>query len=190
VAAAPPAGLVWKAGGIVLLGIFAFKKRSLFAGMAQFFCAMGDVLLELVFVAGLAAFAIGHLFFIFAFLEWGRILGPNKRDYPLAVLVVLVSAGLLVWLLPGMGDLMAPALAYQAIITLMVAMAFAMKAPMIARLGAVVFMVSDTLIAAEKFGGAQVLPGSVWITYAAAQIMLAWGLSRIAPYRDRARAAA
>jgi hypothetical protein len=30
-------------------------------------------------------------------------------------------------------------------------------------------------------------PGSVWITYAAAQIIMAWGLSRISPYRDRAK---
>jgi hypothetical protein len=59
------------------------------------------------------------------------------------------------------------------------------KSPMLARLGAVVFMLSDTLIAIGKFTTTDVPPGSVWITYAGAQIMIAWGLSRIAPYRDR-----
>ena len=54
------------------------------------------------------------------------------------------------------------------------------------RLGAVIFMISDTLIAAEKFANVDVFPGAVWITYAGAQIMMAWGMSRVGPYRDRA----
>ena len=68
----------------------------------------------------------------------------------------------------------------------MVATAFIVKAPMLARLGAVIFMISDTLIAAGKFADIAAPPGSVCITYAAAQIMMAWGMSRVAPYRDRA----
>jgi uncharacterized membrane protein YhhN len=186
VSLAPPGGLVWKAAGIVLLGLYALSQRAWLAGAALLFCAAGDVLLELVFVAGMGAFAVGHIFYVLAFLEWGRILGPNKRDFPIAVLVVIVSLGLLGWLLPGMGDLLIPALIYQAIITTMVATAFVVKAPMLARLGAVIFMISDTLIAAEKFAGVDVFPGAVWITYAGAQIMMAWGMSRVAPYRDRA----
>jgi uncharacterized membrane protein YhhN len=186
VSLAPPGGLVWKAAGIVLLGLYALSQRAWLAGAALLFCAAGDVLLELVFVAGMGAFAVGHVFYVLAFLEWGRILGPNKRDFPITVLVVIVSLGLLGWLLPGMGDLLIPALIYQAIITTMVATAFVVKAPMLARLGAVIFMISDTLIAAEKFAGVDVFPGAVWITYAGAQIMMAWGMSRVAPYRDRA----
>ena len=186
VALAHPGGLVWKAAGIVLLGLYALSQRAWLAGAALLFCATGDVLLELVFVAGMGAFAIGHIFYVLAFLEWGRILGPNKRDHPVAVLVVIVSLILLSWLLPGMGDLLVPALIYQAIITTMVATAFVVKAPMLARLGAVIFMISDTLIAAEKFAKVDVFPGAVWITYAGAQIMMAWGMSRVGPYRDRA----
>jgi len=186
VSLAPPGGLVWKAAGIVLLGLYALSQRAWLAGAALLFCAAGDVLLELVFVAGMGAFAVGHIFYVLAFLEWGRILGPNKRDFPITVLVVIVSLGLLGWLLPGMGDLLIPALIYQAIITTMIATAFVVKAPMLARLGAVIFMISDTLIAAEKFAGVDVFPGAVWITYAGAQIMMAWGMSRVAPYRDRA----
>lgn len=186
VSLAPPGGLVWKAAGIVLLGLYALSQRAWLAGAALLFCAAGDVLLELVFVAGMGAFAVGHIFYVLAFLEWGRILGPNKRDFPIAVLVVIVSLGLLGWLLPGMGDLLIPALIYQGIITTMVATAFVVKAPMLARLGAMIFMISDTLIAAEKFAGVDVFPGAVWITYAGAQIMMAWGMSRVAPYRDRA----
>ncbi len=182
-----PWGLVWKASGIVLLGLYALSQRAWIAGAALLACAAGDVLLEIVFVAGMAAFAVGHLLYIACFVQWGRVLGLNKRDYPVAGVVVLVSIGLMAWFLPGMGDLLIPGLIYQVIITTMVAAAFVVKAPMLARLGAVMFMLSDSLIAVGKFTTMGVPPGSVWITYAAAQIMMAWGLSRIAPYRDRAK---
>lgn len=184
---AQPWGLVWKAAGIVLLAVYALSMRAWIAGLGLLFCAAGDVLLEIYFQAGMAAFAVGHLFYIFAFLEWGRIMGPNKRDFPMAVIVALISLGLMAWFYPGMGDLLIPALLYQVIITVMVATAFTVKAPMLARLGAVMFMISDTLIALGLFTDLKAPPGSVWITYAGAQIMIAWGMSRIAPFRDRAR---
>jgi uncharacterized membrane protein YhhN len=184
---AQPWGLAWKASGIVLLGLYALSQRAWLAGVALLLCATGDVLLEIVFEAGMAAFALGHIVYIFCFLEWGRVLGPNKRDYPVAGIVLVASLILLVWFFPGLGGLMIPALIYQAVITVMVATAMVVKAPMIARLGAVMFMVSDTLIAIGKFTDIDPPAGSVWITYAGAQIMIAWGLSRIAPYRDRAR---
>ena len=187
---APPWGLAWKASGIILLGVYALSQRAWLAALALFLCATGDVLLEIYFVAGMAAFALGHVVYVLCFLEWGRVHGPNKRDRPVAGLVVLVSLAMLGWLTPGMGDLLIPALIYQLIITTMVATAMVVKAPMLARLGAVVFMLSDTLIAIGKFTTTDVPPGSVWITYAGAQIMIAWGLSRIAPYRDRANSRA
>ena len=183
---AQPWGLVWKASGIVLLGLYALSQRAWLAGLALLLCATGDVLLEIVFVAGMAAFALGHIVYIFCFLEWGRVLGANRRDYPAAGIVIIASLLLMGWFFPGLGELMIPALIYQLIITTMVATALVVKAPMMARLGAVMFMISDTLIAVGKFTDVGVPPGSVWITYAGAQIMIAWGLSRIAPYRDRA----
>lgn len=184
---AQPWGLVWKAAGIVLLGLYAFWMRAWIAGLGLLFCALGDVLLEIVFVYGMAAFAVGHLFYIIAFAEWGRLLGLNRRDFPMAVIVALVSLGLMAWFYPGMGGLLVPALLYQVIITVMVAAGFIVKAPMLARLGAVMFMLSDTLIALGLFADLDAPPGSVWITYAGAQIMIAWGMSRIAPVRDHAR---
>ena len=184
---AQPWGLVWKAAGIVLLGLYALSQRAWLAGLALLLCATGDVLLEIVFVAGMAAFALGHIVYIFCFLEWGRTLGANKRDYPAAGIIIVISLLLMAWFFPGLGELMIPALIYQLIITTMVATALVVKAPMLARLGAVLFMISDTLIAVGKFTDVGVPPGSVWITYAGAQIMIAWGLSLIAPYRDRAK---
>lgn len=184
----PPLGLAWKASGIVLLGLYALSQRAWLAALALFLCATGDVLLELNFIAGMAAFALGHIVYILCFLEWGRVLGPNKRDYPVAIIIVVISLAMLGWFFPGLGGMMIPVLIYQAIITIMVCTAMIVKAPMLARLGAVIFMLSDTLIAVGRFTDINPPIGSVWITYAGAQIMIAWGLSRIAPYKDRAAA--
>lgn len=69
-------------------------------------------------------------------------------------------------------------MAYSVIISIMVIAALMSKAPLMAKLGAVIFMASDTLIAVGMFAKQLVPVGSVWITHAAAQIMLAWSLSR------------
>jgi uncharacterized membrane protein YhhN len=174
---AQPLGPLWKCAGIVLLGLYALMSGARLAAFGFFFSAAGDVLLELegLFVGGMAAFGLAHVFYAAVFIGIIRRDGPNKGAWPLAVLVLAVSAALGAWLAPGMAELTAPALAYQLIISAMVVSAMLSKAPLIARIGAVVFMLSDTLIAIGMFRGIDVIPGSVWITYAAAQIMLAWG---------------
>jgi uncharacterized membrane protein YhhN len=129
----------------------------------------------------MAAFGMAHLCYLAAFAGWIRSEGINRKAWPWAVLVVAVSAGLGVWFMPGMGDLLGPALAYQLIISGMVITAVLSKAPLGARLGAVAFMASDSLIAVGKFAHLGVPIGSVWVTYAGAQILLAWALPRTRP---------
>ena len=103
--------------------------------------------------------------------------------------MLAISGELAYWLFPGMKALTVPALAYQVIISAMVILALMSKAPMIAKIGAVVFMTSDTLIAVGLFRDVVVPTGSVWITYAAAQIMLALGLTNGGFTQKRAQAA-
>jgi uncharacterized membrane protein YhhN len=174
---AQPWGPAWKCAGIVLLGLYALMSGARLAALGFFFSAAGDVLLELggLFVGGMAAFGLAHVCYTAVFIGIIRRDGLHKSAWPLAAFVVAVSIGLGVWLAPGMAELTAPALAYQAIISAMVASAMLSKAPLPARIGAVIFMLSDTLIAIGMFRGIEVPPGSVWVTYAAAQIMLAWG---------------
>jgi len=178
-----PGGLAWKAGGIVLLGFSAAARRAWLPAAGLLLSAIGDVLLELDgwFVGGMAAFGMAHLCYLAAFAGWIRSEGINRKAWPWAVLVVAVSAGLGVWFMPGMGDLLWPALAYQLIISGMVITAVLSKAPLGARLGAVAFMASDSLIAVGKFAHLGVPIGSVWVTYAGAQILLAWALPRTRP---------
>ena len=95
-------------------------------------------------------------------------------------LVLVLSIALGLWFAPGQAEtgLAIPATVYQIIISIMVVTAILSKAPLLAKLGAAIFMLSDTLIAISMFAGQPVPIGSVWLTYAAAQTMLAWSLSR------------
>ena len=177
---AQPWGPAWKCAGIILLGLYALLSGARLAAFGFFFSAAGDVLLELegLFVGGMAAFGLAHVCYTAVFVGIIRRDGLNRGAWPLAVLVLAISVALGLWLAPGMAGLTAPALAYQAIISAMVVSAILSKAPFLARIGAVIFMLSDTLIAVGLFRGIEVVPGSVWITYAAAQITLALGFVR------------
>jgi uncharacterized membrane protein YhhN len=132
-------------------------------------------------VPGMAAFGLAHVFYAATFVGFMRRDGVMWKAWPLSVVVLAISGELAYWLYPGMAELTVPALAYQVIISAMVVLALMSRAPMIAKIGAVVFMISDTLIAVGLFRQVVVPPGSVWITYAAAQIMLAIGFTKPRP---------
>lgn len=171
---------IWKAAGIVLLSAYAFLRRAPLAGAALAFSAVGDIMLALEppqWIGGMAGFGVAHLFYCAAFLEIVRRAGLAREGLPLALLVLAASAGMGIWHFPDMGALKVPGLAYQAIITLMVMLAFVSRAPMLAKLGAVIFMLSDSLIALGLYKNIAAPPGSIWLTYVAAQIMLAKALS-------------
>lgn len=170
----------WKASGILFFAGYALSRGAKLIGAALLASAAGDVALALrppVFEAGMAFFGLAHLLYIAAFFFRIRTEGADRRFAVLSAAVVLISAGLLLWFYPDMGDLRAPGIAYQTIITLMVAIALVSSAPLIGRAGAALFMVSDMLIALGLYKHIAVPPGSVWITYAAAQGMIAWALS-------------
>ena len=170
----------WKASGIILFAVFAFLRGSPIGGAALLASAAGDIALALrppVFEAGMGFFGLAHLLYIAAFASRIRKGGVDKSLAVSAVLVVAASAALGAWFLPDMGALTAPGLTYQTIITIMVATALISPAPMLARLGALVFMISDTLIALGLYKHIAVPPGSVWIAYVAGQAMLAYALS-------------
>lgn len=175
-----PVGPAWKCAGIVLLGVYAATQKAWLPMVGFFFSAAGDVFLELdgLFVFGMAAFGLAHVCYSAEFVRIIRRDGLYWRGWPLCVVVLAISAELAVYLVPAMGDLLVPAVAYQIIISAMLVCALMSKAPIMAKVGAAVFMVSDTLIALDMFRSLPVPPGSVWLTYAAAQIMLAVGFTR------------
>ena len=133
---------------------------------ALVFSLAGDVLLMLPreqFVAGLSAFLVAHLCYTAGF--WTD--GPAALPLLVAALVVAAAIGSLglLRILPAVRRaepaLVAPVAAYMAVIGAMVATALA-TGNVVAGVGAVLFAVSDSMIAWNRFVGE--FPGAgVWI---------------------------
>ena len=147
--------------------------------VALAFSWCGDVLLvsrnKKLFLAGLVSFLLGHFGFAAAFLmrgvAWPWSLGA-------LVGVVPVAAVLARWIVPQVErDMRAPVVAYMAVISAMVLLAFGtfgLKGTLIIPLGASVFYVSDIFVARDRF----ISPGFVNALYGlplyyGAQVLLA-----------------
>ena len=143
--------------------------------------ALGDLLLALkdqqrFFVLGLVSFLGAHVAYLAAFLPQAAL--PSGLATVVVAIVLAGAAGLMVVLFPRLGKLKAPVAAYFAVIMAMVAAALSIPdASWILGAGAVLFALSDSLIAVRKF--LRPFPGinaAVWITYCAAQFMIAAAL--------------
>jgi uncharacterized membrane protein YhhN len=128
------------------------------------FCLAGDVLLEIsddLFVPGLVAFLIGHVWYITAFLTATRALKPIR----LLIFAVWVIAAYLI-LLPNLKDMALPVAAYVIVIGAMMWRASARVGAggrstpdqWAALIGAILFGLSDTLLALGKFNGVLIGP--------------------------------
>lgn len=138
--------------------------------------ALGDVLIEGNFLAGMVAFALAHL----AYLA-GLGFAPLRP----ALLLPFAAWAALVWGLAreGLGPLAFPVLGYAAVLATMMWRAAARGGAL--ALGAAVFGLSDSLIAL-KLGGWTALghPLAIMATYWGGQALIAWGA------RERAGGAA
>lgn len=145
------------------------------------FSAAGDVLLDLdprFFVFGLGAFLLTHVTYIVLFAR-NRTAGIRLDPAQLAavVMVVAMSATLSAWIVPSVGGLAAPVLLYIAAITTMVCTAILARfeLPWVA-VGAVLFLISDSLLAIDKFKMPVPFRGYlVWSTYYLGQCGIALG---------------
>ena len=151
---------------------------------------LGDIFLMLpdrdekrtFFKLGLAAFLLGHLFYAWGFLEWGR---PDQLPAAgFLCIAFFVGYGVVVFrkLRPYMGPLFVPISAYIIVIVLMgVAVCLCTgsqpeHASVTVVAGAFIFMVSDTLNAWNRFAGP--IPNErvlIMATYLAGQFLLIHG---------------
>jgi uncharacterized membrane protein YhhN len=145
---------------------------------ALLFCLAGDVLLMLpgLFIAGLASFLCAHLCYLALFRQ-GQPWFPSRP----ALAATLAAAVLMVaFLFPHLGPVLRVAVpAYALVIALMAAQAIG-RATVLrdanavgVAVGAGLFMVSDTLLAINRF--AQPLPMAAFLvlaTYYAAQVLI------------------
>lgn len=158
--------------------------------IAILFCWAGDVLLmftennELFFLLGLAAFLIGHIFYMLTFNKMADKNSIGKPLQPLFYLLPLLFAvSLLIVLFPNLGEMKVPVIAYATVISLMCVAAMRRwqrtDTPSFVTVltGAVLFIFSDALIAINKFhtpfNAASLL---IMITYIAAQYLIITGL--------------
>jgi uncharacterized membrane protein YhhN len=170
-------------GALALLALQPRGERRdaalLALGLA--FSTAGDVLLDLnprMFTFGLAAFLLAHLTYICLF---ARNRTPGIRLQPpriaVVILVLAYSAALSAWIVPSVGALAVPVVVYICALTAMVSSAILarFRQPWVA-VGAVLFLISDSLLAIHKFKAPVPLRDYlVWSTYYLGQCGIALG---------------
>lgn len=163
--------------------------------LAIVFSCAGDTLLMLqhrnadFFMFGLAAFLVAHIFFILAYRQHrtddtaSELQGLQKIRY--AFPIILSGTGLVVILYNRLGGMKFPVLVYAAVLTTMVVSAlFRFGRTNSASFGmvfggAILFMISDSLIAINKFLESLTMAGFwIMITYIAAQYLIVTGLGK------------
>ena len=168
---------------IALLSIIAFRHNFLLLGFALLLGSIGDLFLALpfgFFVYGLTAFLFGHLVYITLWLRhWKKPLQFTFRQKLISAILFFFTVFMLGFLLPLEGGLTIPVAVYMIVIT-----AMAMTAVLAGFscnwifIGAILFVISDTLIAVGRFK--HLVTGLtsgflIWATYYAAQYLITMG---------------
>jgi len=123
-------------------------------------------------------FLLAHLAYIVLFVRsWPRPLRPTGRQLILTALLLIYSVLVTRWLAPGLGQLTVPATIYAGAITAMaVTTIFAGFSRPFVCIGAILFMISDSLIAAARFKtGWAPAAYLIWPTYYLGQYGIAIG---------------
>lgn len=162
-------------------------KRILVTGL--FFSWMGDVLLmfeskhTLFFIFGLAGFLITHIFYILYFLRIKSQKISLLKKQPVLIALVLGYGITLVWqLFPYLGELKIPVIIYAVVICTMLLCSLHIflkvnpKSAGFYLLGASAFVLSDSLLAINKFYQPFAYAGvCIMLTYCAAQYFIVLG---------------
>lgn len=173
---------------LALAGIAGQAPGLIVAGLAL--GSAGDLALSRpgtrAFLAGMAAFALGHLAYVVAFvsrsLELGGLaFGPGRVALLGLLAVLLLSTEF--WLAPRTGALRWPVRGYGLIIGAMAAAVILLPenpGDRVLQAGAALFLLSDTLLAIRLFvargePAKQALGYAVWPAYWAGQALILWG---------------
>jgi len=177
----------------VLIGYFISQVQPIASGLktvivaALIFSWGGDVLLmfqekkEIFFLLGLASFLLAHIFYII-FFHQVRVREGVKSNPWLLVLVVIYYAALISWLSPYLGDMKIPVRIYGIVISFMFMLAMHMlylknkTAGKWMMTGALLFVISDSILAINKFYEAFEMAGVlIMLTYGLAQLFIVQG---------------
>ena len=142
---------------------------------------IGDVALlgksERAFLAGLAAFLLGHIAYIVAAAQ---LVAPAQwfREAGALAALPLAAGAIALWQLwPRLGSMRVPVIGYVLAIVAMVIGALAAKSDRLS-VGAVLFFASDLAVARDKFVAAG-FTNRAWglPCYYAGQLLIAWSLA-------------
>ncbi len=107
------------------------------------------------FIAGLVSFLVAHVFYIIAYQKTGAANGELR---PLDILKFAVYGVVLMWIIyPGLGDMLVPVLIYALVLLGMGVWAHKRRGAtssasfQLVAIGAILFALSDGLIAMNKF---------------------------------------
>lgn len=161
-------------------------RTNLLMILALNFSLAGDILLMLVpqnpnmFIAGLAAFLLAHVMYIFVFKRKRK---TNKPSISVVSLLIVYALIVLFLLKNGLGNLMIPVIIYMLIILCMVVFATLRNGNVntqsyyLVLLGAVFFIISDSILAINKFYEPLVYAHFlIMSTYALAQYLITLGI--------------
>ncbi|WP_040279809.1 lysoplasmalogenase [Psychroserpens damuponensis] len=180
---------------ISLLIFFILKSNALHKPLrliiilALVFSLAGDVFLMFVdvspnyFLLGLIAFLVAHIMYVIAFLKQ-----RNKAAKPFGFItfLMLFASGLFYFLKDGLHDMLIPVVIYMLVILSMSTAAFMRKGNVSKRsyilvfLGALFFMISDSILALNKFYEPLAYSNiNIMLTYALAQYLIIIGLLKL-----------
>lgn len=181
---------------VVSLMVWLYQQVKTFSGAAMYFMAAllfslaGDIFLlfedrnTLFFMAGLGSFLLAHLLYIRAFLLL-RKSEPSHARWFWIIAVGIYGSTLLYMLLPYLGELKIPVAVYAFVLCLMLISAVhAFRNPyakpgVMCVAGALLFVLSDTMLAINKFYVGFAYAGlAIMLTYAAAQYLIITGAAR------------
>jgi len=164
------------------------KERSIVL-IAIFFSFLGDSFLlfdylnPLYFIFGLVSFLLTHILYIVYFLAVKPVQPSLLKQYPWIILLVLAYGfGLVCFLFPKLGDLTIPVIVYATVICSMLLCSFHIYRSVNANAGrlfiggALLFVLSDSLLAINKFNASFPYASFlIMLTYCAAQYFIARG---------------
>ena len=177
-----PGSAIIKGVSIALLAWIAFRAHAILLAAALALSAAGDVLLDIdpqnLFVFGLASFLLAHLTYTVLFVRGrARPVKVAAGQLSLIVLLLIYTAAFAAWLIPSLGRLALPVVLYMCAITAMVMSAILARfASGWVVAGAILFLISDSILAVDKFKTpAPLRDYLIWITYYAGQYGIAMG---------------
>jgi uncharacterized membrane protein YhhN len=173
------------------------KKLRMWILLALFFSWIGDILLmfvpknEFFFLLGLSAFLLAHIFYI-VFFHKVRVRESIRGNGWLLLIVIVYYASLLSFLSDYLGEMNLPVKIYGVIISFMFMLALHMlflknkRTGLLMMLGALLFVISDSVLAVNKFYRAFEGAGFlIMITYGLAQLLIAEGAARYINYDSK-----